>query len=243
MGAGQRRAGRTKRVDLGTQRAHRVLVAIDAICKRHGILLILDEVMCGMGRTGALFAYESENVRPDIVAVAKGLGGGAQAIGAILAAPELAATIQRGSGAFKHGHTYLGHPMACAAALAVQRTIRAENLLANVRAMGARLKARLLDRLGNHAHAGDIRGRGLFWAVELVAERASKTPYAPARKLADAVKREAFARGLLVYSMAGTIDGVSGDHVILAPPYNATSAEIDFCVETLGAAIDAALVQ
>jgi adenosylmethionine-8-amino-7-oxononanoate aminotransferase len=217
------------------------LAAIDAICKRHGILLILDEVMCGMGRTGALFAYESENVRPDIVAIAKGLGGGAQPIGAILIAPEPAAAIARGSGAFKHGHTYLGHPMACAAALAVQRAIREENLLANVRAMGARLETGLLDRLGNRAQTGDIRGRGLFWAVELVADRASKAPFAPARKLAETIKREAFARGLLVYAMGGTIDGVSGDHVLLAPPYNATPAEIDFCVETLGAAIDAGL--
>ena len=219
------------------------LAAIDAICKRHGIMLILAEVMCGMGRTGTLFAYETENVRPDIVAIAKGLGGGAQPIGALLVAPGLAAVIEKGSGSFKHGHTYLGHPMACAAALAVQRTIREENLLDNVRAMGARLEAGLLERLGNHAHAGDIRGKGLFWAVELVAARGTKAPFAPARKLAEAVKREAFARGLLVYAMGGTIDGASGDHVMLAPPYNAVPGEIDFCVATLGAAIDAALAR
>lgn len=217
------------------------LAAVDAICKRHGILLILDEVMCGMGRTGTLFAYETENVRPDIVAIAKGLGGGAQPIGAILMAPEIVAAIENGSGAFLHGHTYLGHPMACAAALAVQRTIVEENLLANVRAMGARLEAGLTERLGNHAHVGDIRGRGLFRAIEFVADRATKAPLPSARKFNAAVKREAFARGLLVYAMGGTIDGKSGDHVILAPPYNATPAEIDFCVATLGAAIDAAL--
>ncbi|MFM7347725.1 MAG: aspartate aminotransferase family protein, partial [Tagaea sp.] len=211
------------------------LAAIDAICKRHGILLILDEVMCGMGRTGALFAYETENVRPDIVAIAKGLGGGAQPIGAILVAPDIVAAIENGSGAFLHGHTYLGHPMACAAALAVQRTIAEENLLANVRAMGARLEAGLTERLGNHAYVGDIRGRGLFRAVEFVADRASKAPFAPARKFNARVKRKAFARGLLVYAMGGTIDGKAGDHAILAPPYNATPDEIDFCVETLGA--------
>lgn len=217
------------------------LAGIDAICKRHGILLILDEVMCGMGRTGARFAYEGENIRPDIVAIAKGLGGGAQPIGAMLVAPDIVAAIESGSGAFKHGHTYLGHPMACAAALAVQRTIHEEDLLANVRAMGARLEAGLIERLGNHAHAGDVRGKGLFWAVELVAERTGKTPFDPARGVHAAIKREAFARGLLVYTMGGTIDGARGDHVMLAPPYNATPAEIDFCVETLGAAIDAAL--
>lgn len=217
------------------------LAAVDAICKRHGILLILDEVMSGMGRCGTLFAYENENVRPDIVAIAKGLGGGAQPIGAILVSPGLVEAIENGTGAFAHGHTYVGHPMACAAALAVQRTIRDENLLANVTAMGARLEAGLTERLGNHAHVGDIRGRGLFWAVELVADRATKTPFPAAAKLNAAIKREAFARGLLIYAMGGTIDGKSGDHVMLAPPYNSTPDEIDFCVATLGDAIDAAL--
>lgn len=219
------------------------LAAVDAICKRHGILLILDEVMCGMGRCGTTFAYAAENVRPDIVAIAKGLGGGAQPIGALLIAPHVAAAIETGSGAFKHGHTYLGHPMACAAALAVQRTIVEEDLLANVRAMGKRLETGLTERLGNHAHVGDIRGRGLFWAIEFVAERGAKTPFAPARALNARIKRAAFARGLLVYAMGGTIDGARGDHVMLAPRYNAAPDEIDFCVEALGEAIDAALTE
>lgn len=217
------------------------LAAVDAICKRHGILLILDEVMSGMGRCGTLFAYDREKVNPDIVAIAKGLGGGAQPIGAILVSPELVDTIESGSGAFAHGHTYVGHPMACAAALAVQYTIRDENLLANVAAMGARLEAGLTERLGNHAHVGDIRGRGLFWAVELVADRAAKAPFPASTKLNAAIKREAFARGLLIYAMGGTIDGKTGDHVMLAPPYNSTLEEIDFCVATLGDAIDAAV--
>lgn len=217
------------------------LSAIDAICKRHGILLILDEVMSGMGRCGNLFAYEREKVNPDIVAIAKGLGGGAQPIGAILVSPEIVDAIENGSGAFAHGHTYAGHPMACAAALAVQHTIRDENLLANVTAMGARLEAGLTERLGNHAYVGDLRGRGLFWAVELVADRATKAPFPSAAKLNAAIKREAFARGLLIYAMGGTIDGKSGDHVMLAPPYNSTPDEIDFCVAALGNAIDAAV--
>ncbi len=219
------------------------LARVDAICKRHGILLILDEVMCGMGRCGTLFAYENENVRPDIVAVAKGLGGGAQPIGAILIAPAIVAAIEGGSGSFMHGHTYLGHPMACAAALAVQETIRDGNLLDAVRSRGAELEAALVERLGNHAHVGEIRGRGLFWAVELVVDRATKTPFDPARKLNAKIKRQAFARGLLCYPMGGTLDGMRGDHVILAPPYVSTPEEIAFAARTLGDAIDAALAE
>jgi adenosylmethionine-8-amino-7-oxononanoate aminotransferase len=219
------------------------LARVDALCKKHGILLILDEVMCGMGRCGTLFAYETENVRPDIVAIAKGLGGGAQPIGAILIAPGIVEGIEGGSGAFMHGHTYLGHPMACAAALAVQETIRDENLLAAVKVRGAELEAALVERLGNHANVGDIRGRGLFWAVELVADRSTKAPFDPARKLHAKIKKQAFARGLLCYPMGGTIDGKSGDHVILAPPYVSTPEEIAFAAATLGDAIDAALAE
>lgn len=219
------------------------LARVDALCKRHGILLILDEVMCGMGRCGTLFAYETENARPDIVAIAKGLGGGAQPIGAILIAPGVARAIADGSGSFMHGHTYLGHPIACAAALAVQETIREENLLDAVRARGAELEQALTERLGNHAHVGDIRGRGLFRAVELVAARTDKAPFDPGRQLHAKVKRQAFARGLLCYSMGGTIDGRQGDHIILAPPYVSTPGEIAFAARTLGDAIDAALAE
>jgi adenosylmethionine-8-amino-7-oxononanoate aminotransferase len=219
------------------------LARVDALCKKHGILLILDEVMCGMGRCGTLFAYENENVRPDIVAVAKGLGGGAQPIGAILIAPGVVAGIEGGSGSFMHGHTYLGHPMACAAALAVQETIRDEKLLDAVKVLGAKLETALVERLGNHAHVGDIRGRGLFWAVELVADRSTKAPFDPARKLHAKIKKQAFARGLLCYPMGGTIDGKSGDHVLLAPPYVSTPDEIAFAAATLGDAIDAALAE
>jgi adenosylmethionine-8-amino-7-oxononanoate aminotransferase len=217
------------------------LAGIDAACKRHGILLILDEVMCGMGRCGTLFAYEPENVKPDIVAIAKGLGGGAQPIGAMLVAPGIVDVLETGSGAFQHGHTYLGHPVACAAALAVQETVRDENLLDAVKNLGAGLEAALVERFGNHAHVGDIRGRGLFWAVELVADRATKKPFDPALKLHARIKAEAFARGLLCYTMGGTIDGKSGDHVMLAPPFIATPAELVQAVATLGEAIDAAI--
>jgi adenosylmethionine-8-amino-7-oxononanoate aminotransferase len=214
---------------------------IRAICDRYGVLLMLDEVMCGMGRTGTLFACEQEGVAPDLITVAKGLGAGVQPIGALIVAGKIYDAIARGSGAFMHGHTYMGHPLACAAALAVQQAIREDDLLANVRAMGARIADRLVERFGNHHHVGDIRGRGLFHAIELVEERASKRPFDPARKLHLRIKAEAMARGLIVYPGGGTIDGARGDHVLLAPPYIATAADIDTIVERLGAAVDAAI--
>src|SRR5437667_462923 len=153
--------------------------AVRDICNRHGALLIFDEVMCGMGRTGTLHAWEQEGVAPDIQAIAKGLGGGYQPIGAMLASADIIDTIRRGSGAFQHGHTYLAHPLACAAALAVQRIISDEKLLDRVKELGGRLERRLTERFGNHRHVGDIRGRGLFWAIELVADRGSREPFDP----------------------------------------------------------------
>jgi adenosylmethionine-8-amino-7-oxononanoate aminotransferase len=211
------------------------------ICDRHGALLILDEVMSGMGRTGTLHAWEQEGIAPDIQVVAKGLGGGYQPIGGILVAGRAIEGIARGSGAFMHGHTYQAHPVACAAAIAVQEVMAEEGLVENCRAMGTRLEQRLTERLGNHRQIGDIRGRGLFWAVEFVTDRASKQPFDPALKLHDRVKREAYARGLACYPMGGTIDGRLGDHVILAPPYTVTPAEVDRIVEIFGAAVEAAL--
>jgi len=211
------------------------------ICDRHGVLLILDEVMCGMGRTGTLYACEQEPVTPDLVAVAKGLGGGVQPIGALIVAGKIYDAVAEGSGAFMHGHTYMGHPLACAAALAVQNVIRDDDLLANVRAMGAHLAERLVERFGNHHHVGDIRGRGLFQAIELVEERSSKRPFDPAKKLHARVKAEAMAKGLIVYPAGGTIDGKRGDHVLLAPPYIAARGDIDTIVERLGDSVDAAL--
>jgi adenosylmethionine-8-amino-7-oxononanoate aminotransferase len=140
-----------------------------------------------------------------------------------------------------HGHTYQAHPVACAAAVAVQEVIREENLLENVRRMGRRLEERLTERLGNHRHVGDIRGRGLFWAVELVRDRAGKEVFDPALKLNERVKMEAYARGLACYPMGGTIDGRRGDHVILAPPYTVTAGQIDTIVERFGDAVEAAV--
>jgi adenosylmethionine-8-amino-7-oxononanoate aminotransferase len=211
------------------------------ICDRHGALLILDEVMCGMGRTGTMHAWEQEGITPDIQVIAKGLGSGYQPIGGLLIAGRVVQALHDGSGGFMHGQTYQAHPVACAAALEVQRIIREDNLLANVRAMGARLETALTERFGNHRHVGDVRGRGLFWAIELVAERASKQVFNPVLKLNERVKREALARGVATYPMGGTIDGTQGDHVIVAPPYIATAADIDTIVDRLGAAVDAAV--
>jgi adenosylmethionine-8-amino-7-oxononanoate aminotransferase len=211
------------------------------ICDRHGALLILDEVMCGMGRTGTLHAWEQEGVAPDIQAIAKGLGGGYQPIGAMLARGEIIETIRAGTGAFLHGHTYLAHPLACAAALEVQNIIRDDNLLDQVKTRGSLLEQRLTERFGNHRRVGDIRGRGLFQAIELVADRATKRPFDPALKLNQKIKAAAFAGGLACYPAGGTVDGRSGDHVLLAPPYIATSDDIDMIVDRLGAAVDSAL--
>jgi adenosylmethionine-8-amino-7-oxononanoate aminotransferase len=214
---------------------------IREICDRHGVLLILDEVMCGMGRTGTLHACTQEGIAPDLMTIAKGLGGGYQPIGAVLLGRHIHDAFAGGSGFFQHGHTYMAHPMACAASLAVQETILNESLLANVQTMGAALRQRLAARFGNHPHVGDIRGRGLFQAIELVEDRSSKAPFDPARKLHARVKKAAMARGLMVYPMGGTVDGVRGDHVLLAPPFIVTEDQIGEIVDRLGNALDDAL--
>ncbi|MEO8835869.1 MAG: aspartate aminotransferase family protein [Caldimonas sp.] len=211
------------------------------VCDRHGILFIADEVMCGMGRTGTLYAVEQEGVVPDLVAIAKGLGGGYQAIGGVLVQEKIIAALGRGSGRFHHGHTYLGHPVACAAALAVQQVIERDRLLDAVVSLGARLSTRLHERFDAHPAVGDIRGRGLFMAIELVSDRPGKRPFDPSFALHARVKAAAMSRGLMVYPAGGTIDGVLGDHVLLAPPFISTPAEIDAIVERLGDAVDSAI--
>ena len=212
--------------------------AVRAVCDKYGVLLILDEVMCGMGRTGSLHACEQEGVVPDLMTVAKGLGGGYQPIGAVLAQGRIVEAMSKGSGFFQHGHTYLGHPVACAAALAVQQVIRRDGLVAKVRDDGIAFGAMLAEALGGHPHVGDIRGRGFFWGLELVADRATKTPFDPARKVNATIKKDAMARGLLCYPFGGTVDGRQGDHVLLAPPYIASRQELQLIVERLAESID-----
>ncbi|KVA04380.1 hypothetical protein WI41_19905 [Burkholderia latens] len=218
------------------------LQKIRAVCDKYGVLLILDEIMSGMGRTGYLFACDEDGVAPDLLTIAKGLGAGYQPIGATLVSDRIYRAIVDGSGFFQHGHTYLGHATACAAALEVQRVIAEEKLLDNVKARGEQLRASLREHYATHPHVGDVRGRGLFVGVELVRDRGSKATFDPSLKLHAAVKREAMQRGLMVYPMGGTIDGVHGDHVLVAPPFVCTAQQIDTIVERLSASIDAALV-
>jgi adenosylmethionine-8-amino-7-oxononanoate aminotransferase len=214
---------------------------IREICDRYGVLLILDEVMCGMGRTGTLFACEQDGIAPDIACIAKGLGAGYQPIGAMMCTAEIHDTIAAGSGFFQHGHTYIGHPVATAAGLAVVRSILDRGLLPRVQQAGETLRAALTDRFGQHPHVGDIRGRGLFMGLELVADRDSKAPFDPARRVAAKVKAAAFEAGLICYPMAGTIDGRTGDHVLLAPPFIITDDQISELTDKLSAGIGAAL--
>jgi adenosylmethionine-8-amino-7-oxononanoate aminotransferase len=213
---------------------------IREICDQYDVLLILDEVMCGAGRTGSFLACEQDGIVPDVVTLAKGLAGGYQPIGAVLCSGKVYDAFAAGTGAFVNGHTYSAHPIACAAALAVQDVIHDENLLQRVRVAGVRLRERLIDRFGQHRYVGDVRGRGLLMAIELVADRETKAPFDPVLKLSARVKAEAFERGLLVYPGAGTADGIRGDHVLLAPPYIVSDSEIDVIVERLGEAVDAA---
>ena len=217
------------------------LRGVRELCNRHGILLILDEVMCGMGHTGTLHACEQEGVVPDLLIVAKGLGGGYQPIGAVLAQSHIVDAFARGSGLFQHGHTYIGHPVACTAALAVQKVIERDGLLTQVQRLGHGLRERLVATFGQHPQVGDVRGRGLFQAIELVQDRDSKQSFDPALKLHARIKAAAMAQGLLVYPMGGTIDGVHGDHVLLAPPFICTDTDLDRIVQRLDAALAAAL--
>ncbi len=214
---------------------------VRALCDKYGILLIADEVMCGMGRTGTLYAIEQEDVVPDLVALGKGLGAGYAPIGAVLARAPVVARLRDGSGVFQHGHTYMGHPVAAAAALAVQQVIRRDDLLAQVAVRGAALRRMLERTFGAHPHVGDIRGRGLLLGLELVRERDSKEPFAPELKLHAAVKKQAMACGLMVYPMGGTIDGRRGDHILLAPPFIASEADLAEIVARLAEALARAL--
>jgi adenosylmethionine-8-amino-7-oxononanoate aminotransferase len=214
---------------------------IREICDCYGVLLILDEVMCGMGRTGSLYACEQEGIAPDIVVIAKGLGAGYQPIGAVLTTGRIFETIVEGSGFFQHGHTYMGHLTACAGALAVQKVIREENLLENVRKRGAELRDALEDRFGNHRYIGNIRGRGLFLALELVKDRSTKEPFPASARIASRLKETALEHGLICYPMAGLIDGISGDHVMVAPPFNIHREHVHEMVEKLGNSVDAVI--
>lgn len=214
---------------------------IREICDKYGVLLILDEVMCGMGRTGHLFACEADGISPDILCIAKGLGGGYQPIGAMLCSSKIYEAIETGSGFFQHGHTYLGHPVAAAAGLAVLSAIIEHDLINRVRDMGEKLEAALLAAFGQHPNIGDIRGRGLFRGIELVENRETKQAFGAERRIAAKIKSAAMEHGLICYPMSGTIDGHLGDHILLAPPYIIEDMHIEELVAKLETAISTAL--
>jgi len=211
--------------------------AMRAVCDRYGALLVLDEVMCGNGRTGTMHAWEQEGVTPDIQAIGKGLGGGYQAIAGILISRRIVDALAAGTGAFVHGHTYQAHPVACAAALEVQRVILENDLLANVRKQGLLLEAQLRERFSSHPHIGDIRGRGLFFAIEFLADRERKRPFESSLKIHERIKDHALHAGLGIYPTGGTIDGRVGDHALIAPPYISQARDIEGIVDRLEVAV------
>jgi len=223
---------------LGTQPAPEgYFRRIREICDEHGVLYIADEVMCGMGRTGSLFALEQEDIVADITTTAKGLGAGYQPIAAVIATENVVSAITDGSGKLWNGHTYMSHAIATAGALAVQQVIEDDHLLANVRARGAQLETGLRATFGQHPHVGDIRGRGLFWTIELVADRQTKAPFPVTKGIATRVAAKAKTRGMMIYPSQGCVDGTNGDHVLLAPSYTSAPQEIDLIVATLKDAV------
>ncbi|WP_321490005.1 aspartate aminotransferase family protein [uncultured Hyphomonas sp.] len=216
---------------------------ISEICKKYGVLFIADEVMCGMGRTGTLFAVEQESVQPDIITMAKGLGGGYQPIGAVVTSGEIYDAIVSGPGYFEHGHTYIGHATACAAALAVQQTIEDEGLLAHVRSLHPVLVDLLRQALEPTGMIGDIRGRGFLIGVELVRDPVTKSPFAPEMKVSKTVKKAAMAEGLMVYPNSGCVDGRNGDHILIAPPYISQTSDLEQIADRLSRALASVLTE
>ena len=210
---------------------------IEEVCKKYGVLLILDEVMCGMGRTGYLYAAEADNISPDILCIAKGLGAGYQPIGAMLCTKKIYDVIGGGTGFFQHGHTYMGHPVACAAGLAVVQAIIDRDLLKSVKQRSAQLLNELKNQFNTHLNVGDIRGRGLFIGLELVKDRDTKKPFDPSLKIAANIKRSAFEAGLICYPMSGTRDGKWGDHILLAPPFIIDEKQVIELVEKVAVSL------
>lgn len=210
---------------------------IEEICQKYGVLLILDEVMCGMGRTGYFYAAEADDISPDILCIAKGLGAGYQPIGAMLCTKKIYDVIGGGTGFFQHGHTYMGHPVACAAGLAVVQAIINRDLLKSVKQRSAQLLNELKNQLNTHLNVGDIRGRGLFIGLELVKDRDTKKPFDPSLRIAANIKRLAFEAGLICYPMSGTRDGKWGDHILLAPPFIINEKQVMELVEKVAVSL------
>ena len=211
---------------------------IREICTKYDVLLILDEVMCGMGRTGSLFACDDEKIIPDIITIAKGLGAGYQPIGAMICQNFIYEAIAKGSGFFQHGHTYLGHPVACAASLAVLKKLLNNNFPDQVKEKGKYLQKNLEITLGQNQYIGDIRGRGLFRGIEIVKNRETKEPFSKDLNIAGKIKKKALDLGLICYPMQGTVDGIIGDHILIAPPFIIDENEMKQISEKLKSTIE-----
>ena len=211
---------------------------IGKICQRYGILVILDEVMCGMGRCGTQFTFEQEGIVPDIMTTGKGLGGGYAPIASILVNKKIVDGLRDGTGMFNHGQTYQAHPLSCATALAVQKIIKRDALVQRCKDMGIILENLLRERLSyeNHEYIGDIRGRGLFWGIEFVADQNTKEPFDPSVTFGLRVQAKAFELGVAIYPGAATVDGVRGDHVLIAPPFTVEVGELEAIVEVVAMA-------
>ncbi|KAL3480313.1 pyridoxal phosphate-dependent transferase [Aspergillus californicus] len=214
--------------------------AMKAVCEKYGALLVLDEIMSGMGRCGTMHVWQQEGIVPDLQTIGKGLGGGYAPVSGLLIAEKIVQAIDKGTGSFRHGQTYQGHPVSCAAALAVQKIIKEEQLLDNVKSTGLYLEARLKERLGEHPYVGDIRGKGLFWGLEFVKDKITKEPFSPEAAVAFRLQETGLKPefGISLYASPGTVDGIRGDHVILSPAFNVTKEEIDIIVETTVKVLD-----
>ncbi|HST09340.1 MAG TPA: aspartate aminotransferase family protein [Terriglobales bacterium] len=222
------------------------LQSVAEICRKHGVLLIADEVMTGMGRTGRNFAVDHWNIAPDILVAAKGLSSGYAPLGAVIASKKVIDTIAAGSGAFLHGFTYNAHPISVAAGRAVLRYLKTHNLVEAADSQRPETPAhklrKELDTLLDLPHVGDVRGIGLLLAVEFVADRKTKDPFAVEKNFAERVGQLAAKRGVLIYPMQGSVDGISGDHVLVAPPAVISEEQIQWAVKELRTAIEEATV-
>ena len=213
--------------------------SVREVCDKYGILLLLDEVMCGMGRSGSFFAFEQEGVVPDIMTMGKGLGGGYAPIAGVLISEKVVKGLREGTGMFNHGHTYQAHPLSCASALAVQKIIKRDSLVERCNKMGKSLERGLHEALAGRKYVGNIRGRGLFWGIEFVQNRETKRSFEPKVEFGYRVQRRVFDLGVAIYPGAATVDGVRGDHVLIAPPYTVSEVDLEHIVQIVREAYDA----
>ena len=213
--------------------------AMREVCDRYGVLLLMDEIMSGVGRTGTFFAFEQEGVSPDICTIGKGLGGGYAPIAGILMSKRIVDVLRNGTGSFKNGFTYQAHPVSTAIALSVQKIIRRDGLVEQCRLMGIVLENLLKETLSVCKYVGNIRGRGLFWGIEFVEDKETKKTFDPEYGFGVKMQKRAFELGVAIYPGLATVDGKRGDHVLLCPPYTVTEAELTVIVKVVRRAYEA----